>query len=92
MRFSYKPDNRTCPTNISFDLTDGKVYNLAFEGGCDGMHKADAVLAEGMDANELMHKMENIPCPAMKIDTSCCDQFAVALRAAKLHASIYGDN
>jgi uncharacterized protein (TIGR03905 family) len=35
-----------CSRHISFDLEDGKLYNVKFEGGCDGNLKAIGKLVE----------------------------------------------
>jgi uncharacterized protein (TIGR03905 family) len=91
VRYSYKPDNRVCPSNISFELRGGKIYGLEFEGGCDGNHKGLAALAEGADASGVIRMLDGIPCPYIKAETSCSDQLAQALRAAKLQAAIYGE-
>ncbi|MDR2134746.1 MAG: TIGR03905 family TSCPD domain-containing protein, partial [Treponema sp.] len=45
--------------------------------GCDGNLKALSVLAEGMDAGELVRKLRGLRCGRRK--TSCADQFARAL-------------
>ena len=40
----------TCASQISFDLIDGKIYNVTFTGGCNGNLKGIAALVEGQDA------------------------------------------
>ena len=66
---------------ISFDLEDGKVKNVSFLGGCNGNLKGIAALVEGMDIDAVIERVEGIRC-GMK-STSCPDQLAKALRAAK---------
>ena len=66
-----------CSSKISFDIKDGKVFNISFEDGCDGNLKALSVLIEGMDAEELVSKLKGIRCEDRK--TSCCDQLALAV-------------
>ena len=72
----------TCSTKIHFDITDGKVHNISFEDGCDGNLKALSILAEGMDAKELVAKLKGIRCGRRK--TSCSDQLAQAVEKQML--------
>jgi uncharacterized protein (TIGR03905 family) len=67
----------TCSSKILFDIQDGKVKNLSFEDGCDGNLKALSVLADGMDAKELVKKLKGLECEDK--GTSCADQLARAL-------------
>ena len=66
---------------ISFDLEDGKVKHVSFLGGCNGNLKGIAALVEGMDIDAVIERVEGIRC-GMK-STSCPDQLAKALKAAK---------
>ena len=70
----------TCATKLHFDLRDGKVHSVAFEDGCDGNLKALGILAEGMDAGELVSKLQGLRCGKRK--TSCADQLAAAVAKA----------
>ena len=63
---------------IFFDIEDGKVKNVQFVGGCNGNLKGIAALVEGMDAEEVISRVEGIRC-GMK-GTSCPDQLAKALK------------
>ena len=36
----------TCATNVQFELQDGKVHSVSFEGGCNGNLKALSILTE----------------------------------------------
>jgi uncharacterized protein (TIGR03905 family) len=67
----------TCSTKIRFDLSEGKIHNVSFEDGCDGNLKALGILAEGMDAKELVKKLKDLRCGRKK--TSCADQLARAV-------------
>ncbi|WP_243546962.1 TIGR03905 family TSCPD domain-containing protein [Pseudodesulfovibrio tunisiensis] len=67
-----------CSKLIRFAVEDGKVRNVAFTGGCDGNLKGIAKLVEGMDAEEVIEKLQGITCG--KKATSCPDQFSIALR------------
>lgn len=70
----------TCSQQISFDLQDGKIHNLKFVGGCNGNLKGICSLVEGMDANEVISKLEGIRCGFKS--TSCPDQLTKAIKEA----------
>ena len=78
--YQYKTKG-TCSQMIYFDLEDNKVKNVQFIGGCNGNLKGIAALVEGMDMEEAISRIEGIKC-GMK-STSCPDQLAQALEAAK---------
>lgn len=80
MSFEYKTCG-TCSQRILFDIEDGKVHNLQFIGGCNGNLKGIGSLVEGMDVDEVIARLEGTTC-GMK-PTSCPDQLAQALKAAK---------
>lgn len=71
----------TCSQMIYFDLEDNKVKNVQFIGGCSGNLKGIGSLVEGMDIDEVIARVEGITCGFKK--TSCPDQLAQALKAAK---------
>lgn len=77
--YDYIPE-MVCSQKISFDLEDGKVYNLSFYGGCNGNLKAISKLLEGMKAEEVIQKLEGNTCG--RRPTSCADQLTKALRKA----------
>lgn len=79
MTYSYKTKG-TCSQNITFDITDGKVYNISFTGGCNGNLKGISKLVEGMDAQEVINRVKGIKCGMKK--TSCPDQLALAIENA----------
>ena len=83
-RFINYKTSGTCSTEINFELRDGKIYSVSFEKGCDGNLKALGILAEGMDANELVKKLKGLRCGRKK--TSCGDQLAVAVAQALVQA------
>jgi uncharacterized protein (TIGR03905 family) len=70
----------TCSTEINFELRDRKVRSVSFKDGCDGNLKALGILAEGMDAEELVSKLKGLHCGRKK--TSCADQLATAVEHA----------
>ena len=77
MQYEYKTKG-TCSQRIFFDIEDGKVKNVQFVGGCNGNLKGIAALVEGMNAEEVISRVEGIRC-GMK-GTSCPDQLAKALK------------
>lgn len=70
----------TCSTEINFEIKDGKVTSVAFTGGCNGNLKGIASLVEGMDAKDVITKLEGTTCGFKS--TSCPDQLAKALKEA----------
>ena len=80
MAYRYKTKG-TCSQEILFDIRDGKVRDVKFISGCDGNTKGVAALVEGMDADEVIARLKGIRCG--RKPTSCPDQLALALEAAK---------
>jgi len=70
----------TCAKEVSFDLRDGRVYDISFVAGCSGNLKAVGILADGMEAGELVKKLQGLTC-GMK-GTSCGDRLAWAIADA----------
>ena len=79
MHYEYKT-NGTCSQRILFEIEEGKVKNVTFLGGCNGNLKGIGSLVEGMDAQEVITRLEGTTC-GMK-QTSCPDQLAKALKQA----------
>lgn len=71
----------TCSKRIFFDITNGRVYNVRFLAGCNGNLKGIGVLLEGWSVDEAIAKLEGLTCGTRP--TSCPDQLARALKAAK---------
>lgn len=67
-----------CSSQINFDISDNKVKNVNFIGGCNGNLQGISRLVEGMDLNEAIKKLQGISCNGKA--TSCPDQLATALR------------
>lgn len=80
MDYSYKTQG-VCSRKITFSVEDGKVHNVAFDGGCNGNGKGVSALVEGMAVDEAIARMRGITC-GMK-NTSCPDQLAQALEQTK---------
>ena len=67
-----------CARSITFSKDDdGKIYNISFEGGCNGNLKAIATLCNGMDGEEIVKKLHGNTCGFKS--TSCADQLAKAI-------------
>jgi uncharacterized protein (TIGR03905 family) len=73
--------NNVCSTKVDFDLVDGKVYNVAFTGGCNGNLKAIGKLVEGMEREKLVSILKGNTCGPSS--TSCADQLARAVEQAE---------
>ena len=80
MQYTYKTKG-TCSQMISFEVNNNIVTNVQFFGGCNGNLKGIGKLVEGMNIDEIISRIEGIQC-GMKA-TSCPDQLAQALKAAK---------
>ena len=63
MQYEYKTKG-TCSQRIIFDIVDGKVLNVQFIGGCNGNLQGISKLVEGMDAQEVIQKIEGSRHPA----------------------------
>ena len=79
MKHTFIPSG-VCSRRIDFEIEDGAVKNIEFTGGCDGNLKAISILAEGMQVDEVIEKLAGNTCGHK--DTSCADQFTMALRQA----------
>ena len=79
MNFNYKTTG-TCSQQINFTIEDGIISNVEFIGGCNGNLKGIGALVEGMDADDVIARLEGTRC-GMK-NTSCVDQMCIALREA----------
>ena len=77
--YGYKTSG-VCSRAIYFDIEDGKVKNVKFDGGCSGNTQVVARLVEGMDAEDAIARLEGISCNGRP--TSCPDQLARALKEA----------
>ena len=79
MEYSFKTSG-TCAREVSFEVKDGKVYNIKFLGGCHGNTQGVSALAEGREVKELIKLLEGIICAGR--GTSCPDQLSIALKKA----------
>lgn len=79
MKYTHYPQG-TCSQLIEFEIIDGKIHNVQFYGGCDGNTQGVGRLVEGMDAEEVIARLEGIHCGFKS--TSCPDQLAKGIRQA----------
>lgn len=78
MKFTYIPHG-VCSRQIDIEVDEnGKVGDISFIGGCNGNLKGISALVKGMDAEDVIARLENIKC-GMK-STSCPAQLAEALK------------
>ncbi len=61
MEFTYTPHG-VCSRQILLELDGNKVSNVRFIGGCSGNTQGVARLAEGMDVDELISRLQGIRC------------------------------
>lgn len=78
--FVYKTKG-TCSRSIEVELDGDIVRSVKFEGGCNGNTKGVAALVEGKTVDEVNSLLSGIKCGFK--DTSCPDQLAKAVVAAK---------
>ena len=79
MTHTYKT-NGTCSRFIHFELEDGIVRGVRFDGGCNGNLQGIGKLVEGKPAAEVAQTLAGIRCGFKP--TSCPDQLAQALTEA----------
>lgn len=79
MEYTYRTSG-TCSRSITFDIEDGVVRNVRFEGGCNGNLKGIGAIVDGMKVEDVINKLSGIRCGFKS--TSCPDQLAQALREA----------
>lgn len=70
-----------CSQEIRFELDGDIIKKVEFIGGCSGNTQGVARLVEGMKKDEAIARLEGIRCGFRP--TSCPDQLASALKAAK---------
>ena len=67
-----------CSSEIEFNVVDGKLNGVTYNGGCHGNLQGIIRLVEGMEVQEVISKLGGIRCGSK--DTSCPDQLARALK------------
>ena len=76
----YRPMG-VCSRQINVELDGDTIKSVEFVGGCAGNTMGISHLVKGMNVDEAIERMEGIHCGSKT--TSCPDQLAKALRAAK---------
>ncbi len=79
MEYKYRTSG-TCSRSISFEIENGTVKNVSFEGGCNGNLKGIGAIVEGMKVEDVINRLSGIRCGFKS--TSCPDQLARALKEA----------
>jgi len=74
----------TCSRSITVELDGKTIKEVKFEGGCNGNTKGISQLVVGMDAEEVIARLEGTDCQGR--GTSCPDQLSKALRQALAEA------
>ena len=59
--FTYKTIG-VCSREIHFDIVDGKLHNVSFDGGCPGNLAAIGKLVEGQDAKAVADLLKGNDC------------------------------
>ena len=77
--YTYTPRN-VCSRLMTFDIENGKLYNVRIMGGCPGNLTAIGKLLEGADAAKAADVLSGNDCAGK--GTSCADQLAVAIKQA----------
>ena len=78
-KYEYIPKG-VCARKINFEIEDGKLHNVKFEGGCAGNTAAISKLLEGADANHTVELLKGNLCGFK--NTSCADQLAIGIEQA----------
>ena len=77
--FTFYPEG-VCSMMIEIELEGEIIKDVVFTGGCNGNLSGISKLIKGMNAEEVIEKLEGTRCGFK--DTSCPDQLSKALRAA----------
>ncbi len=67
-----------CCSNIDFEIEDGIVKQVVFNGGCAGNASGISKLVAGMKVEDVIEKLEGTKCGRKA--TSCPDQLSKALK------------
>lgn len=80
MTYTYTPSG-VCSRKMVLEIEDGVLKSLKVEGGCSGNLQGICKLVAGMPVDEVIRRVEGIRCGFKP--TSCPDQLAQALKAAR---------
>ena len=67
-----------CSKLMSLKIKDGKILEMETVGGCSGNLKGIGSLVIGMDINEVITRLQGLPCGSRS--TSCPDQLSICLK------------
>ncbi len=67
-----------CSKLMVLKIQNDKILDMETVGGCSGNLKGIGSLVVGMDINEVIKRLQGLPCGSRP--TSCPDQLSVALR------------
>ncbi len=67
-----------CSKLMSLKVKDNKILDMETVGGCSGNLKGIGALVIGMDINEVIKRIQGIPCGSRP--TSCPDQLSICLK------------
>jgi uncharacterized protein (TIGR03905 family) len=67
-----------CSKLMSLKIKDNKILEMETVGGCSGNLKGIGSLVVGMDINEIIKRLQGLPCGSRP--TSCPDQLSVCLK------------
>ena len=76
----YQPKG-VCAKMMQIQIKDDIIQNVEVIGGCAGNLSGIGNLVKGMDINEVINRLQGIPCGSRP--TSCPDQMTKALVAYK---------
>lgn len=77
--FTFYPEG-VCSMMIEIELDGDNIKDVVFTGGCNGNLNGISKLIKGMNAEDVIAKLEGTRCGFK--DTSCPDQLSKALRQA----------
>lgn len=80
MKYTYNTKG-VCSSTITFEIENDIVTSVQFVGGCNGNLKGISSLVVGMKVDDVIERLNGIRCGFKS--TSCPDQLAKALTAAK---------
>lgn len=80
MNYTYYPRG-VCSRKIDIEIEDGVIKSCRFLGGCNGNLQGIGRLVQGMSVDEAIARLDGVDCGGR--GTSCPDQLAKALKAAK---------
>ena len=83
-KFTFYPEG-VCSMMIEIELDGDIIKDVVFTGGCNGNLSGISKLIKGMNAEEVIAKLEGTRCGFK--DTSCPDQLSKALRLAMAGAN-----